>query len=208
MKPLRIDIIRRLILFAIFFVTGPLTSSRAQPAGIDVSGQNFVGDFYCEPSAIPRPGILLLGGSEGGRPIKHWPMLLAQNGYAVPAVAYFKERGLPNTLEMIPLEYVDTPIAWLRNHTNVVPGSIFVWGGSKGAELTLLLASRKPEIQGIIALSPCSVVWAGIADNRFSAKSSLSLHGQPLPFVPYDLSAGFEQNDPLATRKLYERSLA
>jgi dienelactone hydrolase len=113
MEAMRIHIIRRLILFAIFFVTGSLTFSRAQPVGTDVAGQNFAGDFYCEPSAIPRPGILLLGGSEGGRPIKHWPMLLAQNGYAVLAVAYFKEKGSPNTLEMIPLEYFDIPIAWL-----------------------------------------------------------------------------------------------
>jgi hypothetical protein len=68
MKPSRIDTIRRLILFAIFFVSGPLTSSRAQAAGTDVSGQNFVGDFYCEPSAIQvakiNGPILLLSGQD------------------------------------------------------------------------------------------------------------------------------------------------
>ena len=40
----------------------------AQSAGIEVKAQPFVADFYCVTSSIPKPGILLLGGSEGGRP--------------------------------------------------------------------------------------------------------------------------------------------
>ncbi len=43
-----------------------------------------------------------------------------------------------------------------------MPDKIIVVGWSKGAELSLLLASKDPSISNVVAIAPSSVVWAGI----------------------------------------------
>jgi dienelactone hydrolase len=179
----------------------------AETIRTEVKGENFVADFYCNEPSTPRPGILFLGGSEGGRPNRRLPEFLAENGYAVLAVAYYKEKGLPQTFQMIPLEYFDTPIAWINHSKSVAPGRTVLVGGSKGAELALLLASRKPEIAAVIALSPCSVVWEGPTDAPPpTGQSSWSFQGKPIPFVPFDYR-GINEKDPLFAWKCYKNSL-
>jgi dienelactone hydrolase len=181
----------------------------AERAKTEVQGQEFVADFYCEEGCTNKLGILYLGGSEGGKPPRYVPELFAQNGYPVLAPAYFKEQGLPDTLQMIPLEYFDKVIAWMERNERIPRGGIVAVGASKGAELALLLASRKPEIKGVIALSPSSVVWDGLPKEFWppNPRSSWSVKGEPVPFVPYDYSKGFAAGDPLAIYRFYQQSL-
>ena len=47
----------------------------------------------CTPPGGPAPGVLLLGGSEGGRHAND-AALLASHGFAVLALAYFGEPGV------------------------------------------------------------------------------------------------------------------
>ena len=60
-------------------------------------------------------------------------------------------------------------------------------GGSKGGELSLLLASHFPEIKTVVAIVPGNAVFPAltIAMNT----PSFSLNGELLPFVPVPLSA-------------------
>jgi dienelactone hydrolase len=198
-------------IFSIVLVTAItgvfIRNSGAEAVKTEIKGENFVADFYCNEPSTPKPGIVFLGGSEGGRPNWRLPAFLAENGYAVLAVAYFKEKGLPQTFQMIPLEYFDNPISWMKRSKSVAHGRTILVGGSKGAELALLLASRKPEIAAVIALSPCSVVWEGPTDTPPpTGQSSWSFQGKPLPFVPFDYS-GLDEKDPLFTWKCYKNSL-
>ena len=64
---------------------------------------------------------------------------------------------------------------------------IVVWGGSKGAELALLLASKFDQINGVISMTPSSVAWAGLGPNTWSGNqvSSWTYRGEQIPFVPY-----------------------
>jgi pimeloyl-ACP methyl ester carboxylesterase len=71
--------------------------------------------------------------------------------------------------------------------------------------LGLLLASRKPQISGVVGTAPSSVVWQGIPKTFWPPRSSWSLGGQPVPFVPYDSSKGFSLNDIFG---LYKQSLS
>lgn len=184
-----------------------IQSCGAEPVRTDIKGENFVADFYCNEPSTPKPGILFLGGSEGGRPNWRLPEFLAENGYAVLAVAYFKEKGLPQTFRLIPLEYFDNPIAWMKHSQSIAHRRIMLVGGSKGAELALLLASRKPEIAAVVALSPCSVVWEGPTDTPPpTGQSSWSFQGKPLPYVPFDYH-GLDEKDPRFAWKLYKNSL-
>ncbi|MCX7008100.1 MAG: dienelactone hydrolase [Kiritimatiellaeota bacterium] len=188
---------------------GSVSDGYAQAMHTDPKGAGFVADFYCQAGTTTKPGILFLGGSEGGRPDKHLPQFFAENGYPVLAVAYFKEQGLPENLQLVPLEYFDKALAWMARSDRIPRGGIVVFGMSKGAELALLLASRKPEIKGVIALAPSSVVWDGMPKQWWppDPKSSWSCGGKPVPFVPYDFSQAMAQGDPFAIRKFYEKAL-
>jgi len=184
--------------------------SGAEPIKSAITGHGFVADFYCTEGSSPKPGILFLGGSEGGKLEHHLPEFFATNGYAVLSLAYFKAEGLPDTLEMVPLEYFDKAIGWLTDNQKIQHGGIVVYGASKGAELALLLASKKSEIKGVIAVAPSSVVWQGMPKAFWpppQPRSSWSLQEKPVPFVPYDYSMRFDPGDPLAIYKFYKQSL-
>ena len=57
--------------------------------------------------------VLVLGGSDGGIPSRR-AKLLAESGFPALALAYFKTGRTPQYLDMIPLEYFDQPIEWLK----------------------------------------------------------------------------------------------
>lgn len=201
---------RRILAFVFVFAGAVAGRSHAQVVKTEVKGEGFVADFYQKKDSVAKlPGILFLGGSEGGRPGRHLPELIAEQGYPVLAVAYFKEKELPRTLQMVPLEYFDGAISWINRQDQIQHPGIIIIGASKGAELALLLASRKPEVRGVIALAPSSVVWDGMPEQWWppDPKSSWSFGGKPLPFVPYDYSTGFAAGDPRAIYKFYEQSL-
>ena len=182
-------------------ILGPGIATAAEPsaplfASSAVTGQPFVGEFYVPAKGAPRLGVLVLGGSEGGEP--GGAKLLASHGYAALSLAYFKAPGLPDTLELIPLEYCDRAIAWLEANPSVPRGGIVIEGSSKGAELALLLAARHPDVVGVIATSPSAVVWQGISKSFWPKpvpRSSWTVQAQPLPFVPYDYSHFFNPLD-------------
>jgi hypothetical protein len=111
---------------------------------------------------------------------------------------------------MIPLEYFDKAIGWMENNEKIRPDGIVVVGKSKGAELALLLASKHSEIVSVVAVVPSSVVWQGIPKTFWPAppvQSSWSLHGNPIPFVPWDYSHGFNPFGSGGIHKLYQQSL-
>src|SRR5688572_32591791 len=62
----------------------------------EVKDQGLVATFYKPQANRPRPGIILVGGSEGGiRWQKEMGGILASHGYATLAVAYFNLETLP-----------------------------------------------------------------------------------------------------------------
>lgn len=148
-----------------------------------------VGRLYL-PKARPAPGIVLLGGSDGGLSDTSRAMgsLLASKGYVTLAVAYFDAPGTASQLEEIPLEYFDDAVGFLRDHIAIGNRRIAVIGRSKGAEAALLVAANNAAISAVIAMVPSSIAWQGI--NRTggfqSGKSSWSRAGRPVAFLPYD----------------------
>jgi dienelactone hydrolase len=108
------------------------------------------------------------------------------------SLAYFKSPGLPPYLEEIPLEYFENAFTWLASQPEVVSDEIVLIGGSKGAEVALVLGGMNSRIKAVVALSPSSVVWQGIprkgADIGTAVKSSWTYEGKGLPFVPFGIS--------------------
>jgi uncharacterized protein len=174
-----------------------------QATGSMVSGVSFDGEFYSPLKSPKKIGVLILGGSDGGIPSRR-AKYLAENGFPSLALAYFKTERTPGYLDMIPLEYFDQPIEWLKKNEHTQGGKIVVIGESKGAELALLLASRKSEISGVVAFVPSAVVFQGIPKDYWPPRSSWSYKGEPIPFVPYDLS---NLPDPSNVLSIYRNSL-
>lgn len=93
------------------------------------------------PSEAAGPGVLLIGGSEGGLGVGNVAMalMLAAHGYPALAVATFNAPGLPSALRDIPIEYFASAASRL-------PGPVRVIGVSRGSEAALLLAARYPHL--------------------------------------------------------------
>ncbi len=150
--------------------------------------------LYLTPDASPpqegapkRPLLVVVGGAEGGNA---WAGPRAQgmrnrflaDGYAVLAIGYFGLPGTPGQLDRIALEGVRQAIFDAAKNPAIDARCIAMMGGSKGAELTLLLASRTPEIKAVAAVVPGSAVFVGHTD-EFDT-SSFSENGVELPYVP------------------------
>jgi len=154
-------------------------------------------------------GVIVLTGSGGGK-ANYSAERIAEMGFDVLSLAYFDRNGtsiVPETLELIPLEYFEEPKQWLMDRPNTRNDGVILYGLSKGAELSLVLASHDSDYEAVIALAPSHVVWQGNPKNfanLLSSPSSWSQGGQGLPFVPY---VSNEERDQLGFSNRHAASL-
>lgn len=206
-----------LIVLLTVTVTAGFLGFAQTPAKQAIADAAFVANLYLPDCQHKCPVVLLVGGSGGGIDWQDYMgEILARNGVAAIAVAYFAMERLPRELEQIPLEYFQGVIAYARSHRSLNPDRIGVAGNSKGAELALLLASHDPAIRAVVAFAPSSVVWQSLpssvawdrsADQR-PRRSSWTFKGQPLAFVPYAAATSSESLADMYRRSLNQRDLA
>jgi dienelactone hydrolase len=172
---------------------------------MEVRDSGLVAKLYEPEKGGPHPGILVLGGSEGGiRSAEAMAALLASRGYAALAVAYFAMEGLPQRLVGVPLDYLKKAIDWMGARETIDRRRLAVLGGSKGGELALLLAANFPALKAVVAYVPSHVVWQGIG----GAGSSWTYQGQPVPYVPYkSMPSSRGATQPISYMSFYLASL-
>jgi dienelactone hydrolase len=157
----------------------PVTRTRA---GTD----DVVGDVLLPPGDGPHPGVVILGGPGGGRPVGPEAKLLASRGYAVLALAYFGVEGLPPTLREVPLEYFDDAITWFGAHERVLAEPIGVLGHSRGAEAALLTGARNHAVRTVVAYAPPAHAFEGLEFSpRRTGTAAWSENGHPVTHVEY-----------------------
>jgi dienelactone hydrolase len=145
---------------------------------------------YFPAKAKRGPGVLLLGGSEGGIGIgvTRNAIELQSKGFSVLSPSYFGAPGQPASLELVALETFDRALDWLGKRPEVDPERMAVVGHSKGAEAALLIGVRHPELRAVLAAAPSSVVWDGIDwSNPINPDPSWTSHGEPLPSLGFGL---------------------
>lgn len=181
-------------------------AAAARAATVTIREDGLVADYFAavgDAAPTSAGAVIVLGGSEGGlggsRPLAR---RLADAGIPAMAVSYFGETGQPTKLDEVPIEPVGRALEWLQARPEI-RGPIAIMGGSKGAELALLFASREPDIRAVVAGMPSSVVWAGIDPTGGQVGSSWTAGGAPVPHAPYDLSRGVT-----SILDLYSHSLA
>ena len=145
--------------------------------------------YLYHPARVGRfPGVIILGGSNGG--LYEWlAQAFASNGFAALTLAYFDYRDLPRELVEIPIEQFDRATEWLKAQPSVRPDRIGIAGGSRGGELALYLASRSNDFRAVVGWTPGEHLWEGMTKDYFKpdyvATSSWTLDGRPLPYLPW-----------------------
>lgn len=145
------------------------------------------GTLFLPPDSGKHPGILVVGGSEGGLPSARsaW---LASHGYAALALAYFRYEGLPDNLRNIPLEYFGEALAWMKQRPGIDGSRLAVMGTSRGGELALQLGSMYPDLHAVVAYVPANVRVSSCCGRPFGA--AWTWQGMPLawamPWPRYD----------------------
>ena len=187
-------------------MTYPGGAAQARPTGshgvpppqgvtrIDVRDRGLYGELYFPAHAKPLPAIILMGGSEGGvATISGMAAGFAKQGYAALALAYWAEEGLPQTLELIPLEYFDRAVDWLKSRPEVNRRAIGAIGWSRGSEAVMLLGSRNSDVRAVVAVAPSGIVWQGLSYSNAPGKAAWTAGGQPLPYLT-PVAAAYQPN--------------
>ncbi|RZK66357.1 MAG: alpha/beta hydrolase [Pedobacter sp.] len=143
-------------------------------------------------SGTNQPLVVGLGGSEGGNAwtSDHWKATRDQfiaKGYAFLAIGYFGAKNTPKILDQIAIEDVYQAITLAAKNQKVNEAKIAIVGGSRGADLALLLGSYYPAITCVVGLSGSSVAFPG--HTQTFDTSCWTFAGKQLPFVPVNEAA-------------------
>jgi dienelactone hydrolase len=164
-------------------VTGEVTTQAVRENGL-------VGVLATADSSDGAPGVLLLGGSEGGLHERD-AQVLAAEGFTVLALAYFGASGLPRGLVDIPVEYFSRALDVLSAQP-AVGERIGITGGSRGGEAALLVAAHDQRIGAVVSVVGSGVSTPGIDFGRGAlldiltdAPASWTLAGERLPYLQH-----------------------
>jgi dienelactone hydrolase len=143
------------------------------------------GTLFAARNVTNAPGVIVLGGSDGGNLWQFVAALLAAHGCVALSLPYFAYEDLPKELIEIPLEYFAEAIEWLRGKSEVGAARVGVLGMSRGGEAALLLGASFLSIAAVVALVPSGVTGGGIgADFSAMGRSAWTLNGVPFQVFP------------------------
>lgn len=139
-----------------------------------------------------QPLVVGLGGSEGGNAwaSNYWKKTRDQfieKGYAFLAVGYFNTKHSPKLLDKIAIDDVYNAIATAKTDKKINARKIAVIGGSRGADLALLLGSYYKDISCVIGMSASHAIFPGHTEHFTS--SCWTYGGKELPFIPVNEAA-------------------
>ncbi len=160
----------------------------ADVARVEVQEQGLDGVLFRPQRPGPHPGVIVLGGGDGGI-LEHGAALLAARGYVALALGYFGTECLPPQPHEIPLEYFERAIGWLQARPEVDGEAMAIIGTSLGGMFGLLAAATCPDVRAAVGYVPLGIVASQGPENVPPACHG----GQPLPFVPIVLTPEEEQ---------------
>jgi dienelactone hydrolase len=153
--------------------------------------EGVIGTLYQMEHSAPLPGVLVIGGSDGGPGAPGVAMLLASHGFAALSLSYFGVPGLPPTLENIPLEYFQKALLWMRSQPDIDPRSVAIYAESRGTEAALFTAAKDPKVIAVVARSPSFTFWSGVTKAHLPGKAAWTYRGQPQPHIANTLYPDF-----------------
>jgi dienelactone hydrolase len=155
-----------------------------------VREHGLVGVLATPRGSGPAPGVLLLGGSEGGLHERD-AEVLAGHGFTVLALAYFGLPGLPAGLVEIPVEYFSRGLDLLAAEPRT-GDRLGVTGASRGGEAALLIGAHDARVGAVVSVVGSGVVTPGIdfslgtlTDILSGAPAAWTDAGQQLRYLPH-----------------------
>lgn len=169
--------------------------------------------FHIMPDNKESNGVVVtFGGNEGGSNFFQG-IEIAQNGYEVVSLFYFGQENQPETLNNVPLEFFGEFLEY-ADKNNIDTSVITLIGGSKGAELSLVLSNYYDEIDNMVLFSPSTYVFQG---SEFEEnKSSWTWNDEELPFISLynssfepvmDMVSAVILNYPISYCQIYETAI-
>lgn len=192
-----------------------LSAYKTDIEGVDVT--RIVGDylngFRLTPENKIYEGVIITFGGSEGSPAYDSAQSLAKDGYEVLALFFFGMDNQTTDLVQVPLDFFDEVLTYINN--NIRDGDVItLYGGSKGAELALTLATYYPQINHLILMAPSAWNYMGLPEDFFQEmKSSWTYEDKELPYIDmtkgnmsdgWNLFLDFVLNRPIAYRDLYE----
>jgi dienelactone hydrolase len=177
----------------------------------DVRMNGLSGVLFVPNGDGPYPGVIVLGGGDGGIH-EHGAALLASHGYAALALGYFKMPGLPEEPLEIPLEYFQRAIRWLQDRSFAEKQFMAIIGTSLGSLYALLAASKFSAVNATAVYVPISVVL-GMGPEKISPATfrGVALPCLQLPEPTPEEAQYFEQmaqqHKPVSFNSLHLRAL-
>jgi uncharacterized protein len=134
-----------------------------------------------------QPLIVGLAGSEGGNAwaSNYWKKTREQfveKGYAFLAIGYFGCKNTPAILDRIAIDDVHNAILEASKNKKINKSKIAIVGGSRGADLGLLIASYYKSIKCVVGVVSSHAVFPGHTQDFNS--SCWTFQGKELPFIP------------------------
>ncbi|MGA1990287.1 MAG: acyl-CoA thioesterase/bile acid-CoA:amino acid N-acyltransferase family protein [Bryobacteraceae bacterium] len=181
-----------------------------------VTAEDGIDGILCDPGdGRQHPGVMVLGGSEGGAGMLDTTLLLASRGFTTMSLAYFGAQGLPPTLQNIPVEYFRKALGWIRARPKTDPRFVAVFGVSRGAEAALQFAATCSDVAAVVARSPSYVRWEGATARQLPGGPAWTWRGEPLTYVPIRIPLWFAARyvwdsvagDPVRQTPLFVRDL-
>jgi pimeloyl-ACP methyl ester carboxylesterase len=151
----------------------------------DIREDGIVGKLFMPKWRIPgRAAVIMIPGAGGPNFQTLTAYLLAARGFTVLSLPYYGLDGLPHQLESIPIEYFSRAVDLLRREYVGKDRKLVLLGISRGTEAAAMLALQRDDIDGLILLSPSSVLNSGWGTGFKTRVPAWTLHGSPLPFMP------------------------
>ena len=171
-----------------------------------VRGGGLVGVLATPGGTGPAPGVLLLGGGEGGLRERDAEILAAE-GFTVLALAYFGMPGLPGGVVDVPVEYFSRGLDVLSGEPRA--GDRFgVTGGSRGGEAALLVGAHDGRVGAVVSVVGSGVLTPGVDYSRGAlldiltdAPAAWTVRGRRLPYlqhvIPDEMRDRIERGQPV-----------
>jgi dienelactone hydrolase len=153
----------------------------------EIREAGLVGTLFLPANPQNLPAVVCLTGAGGGL----WEdpaRALAEAGFPALALATHNFEGRPAFLRLLPLDYIEQAVDWLRTRARPKNGIVALRAWSRGGEAALLLASLTSSVNAVIAYAPrCYVGRQDNKPNSFddpAAAAAWTYRGQPIAGEP------------------------
>lgn len=164
----------------------------------------FAGHMAEPENKASQAVIVIMGGEKSLLPGIKIAERFADYGICGLSVSLFGAEGLPEGVNLIPLDMIEKAVRYLRDVKGIT--SLSTYGMSMGSLFAVMTAKYIDGIDNVIMVSPSHVPFEGTIDKKnMSGHSMMTWRGGEIPFVKPDFrarKAGKYYFDPQAGRKV------